>query len=607
MCGIAGVLILNGKEPDRQLMPAMLEKMKHRGPDDKGTFREDNIELGHVRLSIIDLTSAGHQPMYSADERFVLTYNGEIYNYIELKDELKSDYHFTTETDSEVLLAAYITWGKDCLHRFNGMFAFTIYDRQEKTLFGARDRFGIKPFYYYKDEKQFVFASEIQPVLLALPNKPEPDDQSIFNYLVFNGIDQTERTFFKDVKKLNHGEHIVIENGQLTITRWYDLRKNLKEPFQNASEFKDLLSSACGLRLRSDVPIGVCLSGGLDSSSIVSLLTGDHQKKDLATFSAVYEKGLKADESPFIDELKASLNNMHFITPSADTLLDDLDLFVEAHGEPLPATSPYAQFKVMQLAKGKSVVLLDGQGADEHLAGYSYFFGFYFKELFGKFQWLRLFKEVFYYLKIHRSLFAMKTFLYFFLPNALKTKLRIIQKGYLLPEFLKRFTGYNVFSNEIYSSGKLQDALINHFEYKLEHLLKWEDRNSMWFSLESRVPFLDHRLVEKSLSLPSDKIIKDGMTKHILREAMKGLLPEKIRMRQDKMGFATPEDDWFKTERFQAMMKELLSSDSFKNRGYIDVKKASGLYARHLKGEINIPWEIWKWAHLELWFRKFID
>ncbi|MBL4656401.1 MAG: asparagine synthetase B, partial [Flavobacteriales bacterium] len=337
-----------------------------------------------------------------------------------------------------------------------GMFAFAIYDRQEKTVFAARDRFGIKPFYYYKDDSKFVFASEIQAILLTLPQKPEPDEQSIFNYLVFNGTDQTESTFFKNIKKLSHGESIWIENGEVAYNKWYDLRENLKEPFKDASEFKESLSSACGLRLRSDVPVGVCLSGGLDSSSIVSLLTQDHQKEDLATFSAVYEKGLEADESPFIDEYKDRLKNMFYITPTADTLLDDLNLVVKAHGEPLPATSPYAQFKVMQLAKGKAVVLLDGQGADEHLAGYSYFFGFYFKELFTELRLLKFFTEVFHYLKNHRSLFGLKTFLYLFMSKSLKTKIRVSQKGCVNPEFRDRFSGDNVFSSQIYGPGKLQ-------------------------------------------------------------------------------------------------------------------------------------------------------
>lgn len=310
MCGIAGIVNFDDQPIDGALIPAMLEKMKHRGPDDEGIFQEEHIALGHVRLSIIDLSSDGHQPMFSANERYVLTYNGEIYNYIEIRDELKDDYEFRTKTDSEVLLAAYIKWGKDCLNRFNGMFAFAIYDRQEKTVFAARDRFGIKPFYYYRDDNKFVFASEIQAILLTLPQKPEPDEQSIFNYLVFNGTDQTESTFFKNIKKLSHGESIWIENGKVAYNKWYDLRENLKEPFKDASEFKESLSSACGLRLRSDVPVGVCLSGGLDSSSIVSLLTQDHQKEDLATFSAVYEKGLEADESPFIDEYKDRLKNM---------------------------------------------------------------------------------------------------------------------------------------------------------------------------------------------------------------------------------------------------------------------------------------------------------
>jgi asparagine synthase (glutamine-hydrolysing) len=615
MCGICGIIDLRERSSREVQVRNMMRTMKHRGPDDEGVFHEGHVNLGFVRLSIIDLTSAGHQPMISADGRYVLIFNGEIYNYIELKEELKSrGIHFSTRTDAEVLLAAFQEWGEECLHRFNGMWAFVIHDRVGKRIFAARDRYGVKPFYYLRTNDSFAFASEIPPLLPLLGRKPSPDNQSIFDYLVFNRSDQTERTFFEGVRKLQHGHCLSIQLAEnigqqidVRIKKWYDLRANLKEPFRNPGEFRELFSSAVGLRLRSDVPVGVCLSGGLDSSSIVSILLKDFQKKDLNTFSAIYEKGQPGDESGFIDEYRPLLRNMFFTTPSADSLRADLADFVIAHAEPIPSTSPYAQYKVMQLAKNKVVVTLDGQGADEQLAGYHYFFGFYFKDLLKQVRLGKLSLEMLYYLARHRSLYGIKTFPYFLLPKNSKTRLRVGEKGYLNGEFVETYRSGNSIAGNLYDSGSLQEAMIDHFEYKLEHLLKWEDRNSMRFSLEARVPFLDYRLVERTLATPGDRIIKKGMTKHLLRESMMGVLPEKIRLRRDKVGFDTPQDEWFRMPAWRQLVSEILNSRSFALRKIVNPDDALRTYHDHVSGEKNASKEIWKWIHLELWHREFID
>jgi asparagine synthase (glutamine-hydrolysing) len=545
--------------------------------------------------------------MFSDDGRYVLVYNGEIYNYIELRQELASKYNFQTRTDTEVLMNAYREWGAACLHRFNGMFAFVIYDLKEKTFFGARDRFGIKPFYYYIDPEQFIFASEIAPILKVLKPKPEADERSIFDYLVYNRTDQTERTFFKSIKKLQHGHLFSFQNGQLNIRQWYALRDRISTPFTDAHEFRQTLSSAIKLRLRSDVPVGVCLSGGLDSSSIVSLILQDHHQDDLKTFSAVYGNGNRADESEFINEYRDQLRNMYFTFPTAETLYQDMYQYVQAHTEPTPGTGPYAQFKVMERAKGNVVVTLDGQGADEELAGYHYFFGFFFKDLFLKFRWLKLFQEMYCYLRQHQSLYGLKSFAFFLLPASLKTKTRIREKNYINFDFSAKYSDGSVIAENLYASRSLNDALINHFEYKLEHLLKWEDRNSMWFSLESRVPFLDFRLVERALALPGEMVINQGMTKHILRESMRQTLPEKIRTRRDKNGFDTPEDDWFRSDNYKNFIFDLIQSRKFKERGYYNLPIISQRYQKHLDRQMNISKEIWKWINLELWFQEFID
>ncbi len=608
MCGICGIINLNGKVAEELNLHPMMKAMKHRGPDDEGTFSEGAVSLGFVRLSIIDLSQSGHQPMLSDDGKYVMVFNGEIYNYIEIREELKlRGYKFKTKTDSEVLLKSFIEWGPECLNRFNGMWAFVIYNRNDNSIFATRDRYGIKPFYYFVDNNQFIFASEIPPILCTLERKPKANYQAIFDFLVFNRTDQNETTFFDGIKKLQHGQSLTICRDKLTIKKWYDLRSNIKQSFSNADEYRELLSSSIGLRLRSDVPVGVCLSGGLDSSSIVSILLKDFDKKDLNTFSAIYKKGQMGDETEFINEYRTSLKNMFFITPNANSLKNDLIQFVRAHGEPIPSTSPYAQFSVMKLAQGKVVVTLDGQGADEELAGYHYFFGFYFKDLFNHGRIGKLSSEMYYYFLKHRNMMGFKSFLYFMLPVSQRTKVRVNEKGYLNEDFVNQYKENNSIAGSLYDSESLHDALLDHFEYKLEHLLKWEDRNSMWFSLEARVPFLDFRLVEKTLATSGDLIIKKGMTKYILREAMKGVLPEKIRLRRDKIGFGTPENEWLREPGWQSLIMSILESDSFKERNLIKPEIAKNLYKMHLSGKKNVSKEIWKWIHLEMWFREFID
>jgi asparagine synthase (glutamine-hydrolysing) len=609
MCGICGIINFNQTIVEETSVRKMMHIMKHRGPDDEGVFMEDNIGLGYVRLSVIDLTSAGHQPMMDNSGRYIMVFNGEIYNYIELKEELKEKYHFNTQTDSEVLLAAYIVWGEACLHKLNGMFALAIYDKQNKSVFIARDRFGVKPFYYLQTEDYFVFCSEIPPLLSLLPNKPNPDYQSIFDFLAFNRTDQTDRTFFNEVKKLQHGKQLNISGNKISISKWYDLKQNVSiaKGFKNAGEFKEEFSSAIGLRLRSDVPVGVCLSGGLDSSSITSVLLKDFQKKDLNTFSAIYNKGQTGDETEYIHEYSASLKNMYYISPDASSLEKDLMNFVKAHGEPIPSTSAYAQYKVMELAKGKVVVTLDGQGADEALAGYHYFFGFFFKDLLKHCRFRKLITELFHYIVMHRSLFGIKCFFYFLLPAKMRTDATLSKKGYLNKNFINQYKESNTIAGNLYGANSLNEALFNHFEFKLEHLLKWADRNSMWFSIEARTPFLDYHLVERILATSKNLFIRKGMTKHLLREAMKGILPEKIRIRRDKMGFSTPEAEWFKTPTWQKIIFGVLNSESFKNRNLIEPVTALNQYNQHLQGLRNASKEIWKWIHLELWFREFID
>jgi asparagine synthase (glutamine-hydrolysing) len=615
MCGISGIINFNGEAAQERQIKLMMQTMKHRGPDDDGVFMEQNIGLGFVRLSILDLNISGHQPMIDPSGRYVIVFNGEIYNYIEIREILKAKgYSFRSTSDTEVLLYSYVEWGEGCLENLNGMFAFAIYDRQAKTLFIARDHFGIKPCYYYIDKDKFVFASEIPPILSALEKKPDPNLQTVFDFLAFNRTDQTEDTFFNGIRKLQHGHSCLINTtgkGGIELSgikRWYNLAEKVQNTigFKSPEEYREMFSSAVGLQLRSDVPVGVSLSGGLDSSSLVSVLLKDYKKEDLHTFSAVYGKGQVGDESEYVAVFSSLLKNMSYTTPTGESLFKDKEDFVRAHAEPIPSPRPYSQFKVMELARKNVVVTLDGQGADEQLGGYHYFFGLYFKELLRKGQLIRLMSETAGYLKNHKSLYGLKSFAYFLLPENLKIKARVAEKGYINKDFLKQYGANNNVTTNIYGSNSLNKAFLDHFEYKLEHLLKWEDINGMWFSLESRVPFLDYRLVEKTLALQPNQVIHKGTTKYILRQALNGTLPEKIRNRQDKIGFDNPADDWFRSIPYQNLLKDIFENGYFFKQGIIDKEVTKKRYQMHLEGKLNIHLEIWKWIHLNMWYDMFI-
>mgnify|MGYP001158206626 FL=1 len=607
MCGICGIIQFDGSNITKNEINVMMSKMKHRGPDSDGIFLDKNIGFGHLRLSIIDLTPSADQPMFSDDNRYVVVYNGEIYNYLELKQLLSKRFTFKTKSDTEVLINAYRHWDIECLNHFNGMFAFAIYDRHENSVFIARDRFGIKPFYYYLTDDKFIFASEIAPILTVLKHNFQPNDSAIFDYLMFNRTDHSDSTFFKGIKKLQHGYYIEIKGNKINVSKWYNLKESIGKPFKKPSEFKETLSSSIKLRLRSDVPVGVCMSGGLDSSSIVSIILNDYQKRDINTFSAIFSGNDNINESRYIDEYKNKIDNMHIVEPTGEMLYEDLDSFLEAHYEPVPSLSIYAQYKVMEMAKNHVVVTLDGQGADEQLAGYHYFFGIYFKYLIMNFMFHKLVAEAFHYHSKHKSIYGLQMLTYFMLPSKLKSMIVYNKRNYIRKSFINNYKDISSITENLFSSDSIKMASFDHFEYKLEHLLKWEDRNSMWFSLEARVPFLDHRLVERTLALPPEMIINEGQTKQILRQSLGNLLPETIRNRNDKIGFWANEEQWFRSQPFKDFIYDILHSNSFKHRGYIDYEKAIKIYEKHLDGSVDASQEIWKWINLELWFQKFLS
>ncbi|WP_321417422.1 asparagine synthase (glutamine-hydrolyzing) [uncultured Desulfobacter sp.] len=606
MCGICGQINFDDKKIDPACIQSMMALMKHRGPDDEGMFVNGSVGLGHVRLSIIDLSMAGHQPMFSEDGRYCLIYNGEVYNYKELRKQLEHKYRFQSCSDTEVVLYSFIEWGPGCLDKFNGMFAFVIFDTKTRKLFAARDRFGIKPFYYYVDNQKFLFASE-QRALLPFMERVQPNDKAVFEYLVYNRTDQGDDTFFDKIFKLPKGSYATIEHGKLKIRKWYVLEEHLDKPFQSSGDFYEAFSKSIELRLRSDVPVGVCLSGGLDSSSIVSILLKEFNKSDVNTFSAVYGKGLKADESDFIAEYQTHLKNMFFVRPTADSLLQDLDTFIQCHAEPVATLGPYAQFKVMQLAGEHVKVTLDGQGADEELAGYHYFFGAFYKELLLAGKFVQMVREMKAYFEKFHSVMAFKYLGLYMAPSFLKNFLAKQSHNFTRDGFYHSFKDHSAIKGDLYNPATLNQSLLQHFQHKLEHLLKWEDHNSMWFSLESRVPFLDYNIVEGLLSLPREQLIINATTKVILRQAMQGVLPENICNRQDKIGFATPWETWFRTKSFSDFIENLITSKAFQERGYLDPKKCTKGFQDHRIGRADIAKEIWKWINLELWYRHFIN
>ena len=633
MCGISGIINFKETFIDPSIMQGMMKLIKHRGPDNEGIYNNNHITIGHVRLSIIDLSKNGHQPMFDQSKRFLISYNGEVYNFKEIKKELIDlGYSFFSETDTEVILYSYIEWGYKCVEKFNGMWAFVILDTLKHTIFLSRDRYGIKPLYYFVNNQFLIFSSEIRPIVYALKslkiyNQISPNYQNIFDYLLFNRTDHNKDTFFKKINKIQHGHNLIAgykannyknlqldstwshndENNKIFIKKWYNLndRLNIAEPFSKPDEFRELLISSIKLRLISDVQIGVCLSGGLDSSTITSILLNVFNKNDLNTFSAIYGKSVIGDESSFINEYNPFLDNMHFINPNEDSLSKDFARFLSTFSEPIPDTSPYAQYKVMELAKGKAVVLLNGQGADEILGGYHYFYGFYLKELLMKRSFKTFSNEIIAYFNNQSSMLGIKSFIYFLLPDYLKLQLRIKQNNFINKDFLSEYSKSNNVINTIYSSRTFRDSLIDHMDYKLEHLLKWDDRNSMHFSLESRVPFLDFRVVERTLASNLDNFINKGVTKHILRESMDGILPNRIKNRMDKVGFATPIESWLKSKFFTEKIKNEIISDPFINQ-LIDLKKFNLKLDENNDNQYVHPF-LWKAINLKYWHDEFFN
>jgi len=644
MCGIAGIYDFGEKAVPAGDLALMAETLSHRGPDDGGFallaenprecrfFPADDSPLpgvearcgfAHRRLSIIDTSKRGVQPMSDESGEVWITYNGEIYNYLELRGELEALGHrFRTRTDTEVLLGAYIEWGISCLDRLNGMWAFAIWDTRRRRLFLARDRFGIKPLYYTLKGNVLVFASEPKALLKTRYVSADPDGRALADYLVHSRVDCFDWTFFRDIKRLQPGCFFDIGFGDgrpPEPVRWWNLAESLAAPPRSdeecAEKFLELFTSSVRLRLRSDVPVGTCLSGGLDSTSVVCVARPWLEEGNQKTFSAVFGPSFGEDESEFIDEVVdfADVEN-HRVTPSAETLMNEIEKIVYVQDEPFNSTSQYSQFKVFELARSLgTTVTLDGQGADEELAGYHYLFPVHFAGLVLGGDPVRAFREFSAYRSRTGAAFtrAFPAAAAGFLSH--RAMIRWANRydpgrdvSWVGGEYVRTARGIRA-PEPPDGFDRLTGRLYELFTVSsLPALLRYEDRNSMAFSVEARLPFMDYRLVSYVFSLPASQKINDGWTKYVLRNATRGVIPESIRTRTDKIGFAVPEGEWFRREMLP-FIRDIFDSRTARNRGLYDVPRLLELVDANAAGKVDAGRAVWRALNCELWFRRFVD
>ena len=586
MCGITGIWFKKTSNVGIELIKKMMDVIYHRGPDGEGFAVLDDYKLffGHRRLSIIDLSENAKQPM-SYLNRYTITYNGEIYNYIELKEELKrKGYNFYTKTDTEVIMAAYDCWGVDCLQKFDGMFSFALFDNKTNELFCARDRFGEKPFHYYQENNVFVFGSEIKSLWAAGVDKT-PDDYSIYLFLnmgLHEDPEDKSRTFYKNIKRLKPGHYFKIKNSEKILQKQYwrlNLEvKNSDISFEEAClKFRELFELSVKRRLRSDVPVGNSLSGGLDSSTVAFVIDkfrdpGNPHK----CFSARFNDKI-LDEGFFIKKVIENTNNIELFEtwPDENKMIENIEKIFYYQEEPFSSASVFAQWEVFKLAKTNNVtVLLDGQGADEVFAGYTHFFLPYFREIYLQKGNIELKKQYKFYLENNivdkriniNKFFKMETLFPFVFETLRKIKRSIIGVS-SVDEINKDF--YNIYKHKkppFIQFNNLNESLSYYTTVSgLDKLLRFADRNSMAHSREVRLPFLYHELVEFVFSLTSDYKIRNGWTKALIRYGMQDILPQEIVWRKNKLGFQPPQKQWEKSKKFLSFAQECRDI-GFKNK-----------------------------------------
>ncbi len=657
MCGITGIVSL-GRPVDLGALQRMTDRQKHRGPDGEGflacwatagqfdhaflphTSRWDGrapltVALGHRRLAILDLSDRGLQPMTVAGARSWIVFNGEIYNHLELRDELEAlGYRFATRTDTEVLLQAYRHWGEECLERLDGMFAFAIWDGPRGRLFCARDRLGIKPFYYAAPPGSFIFASEMK-ALLAFPDlDATPDDEAVLDFLVHGNCDYGERTLLKAVKALPAGHYLSVDTctGQTASGAYWRLSPTAANgvcDHQRIDDLRSLLTRTTCRHLLSDVPVGSCLSGGLDSSTVVSLMGKIRQEQpdaatalgdNFCTFTACYEQREVDERAYALTVARAIGASSHLVFPSPAEFFSSFERMTWHQDMPFGEPTYYAQWRVMQAAKEAGVkVLLDGQGGDEVFGGYAKFRYAYFASLLGSGRLVRLTQELGatllqgdrYVLDIRNG--------YRYLPRRLRRLFSIdsLVKQALRTDWHRAVSGEStpgtrwwryVSQNGRDSSHptvvqrmQVDDILVD----TLPTLLRTEDRSSMAFSIEARVPLLDHKVVEYGVSLPDHLKMHNGWNKFAVRQAMRGILPDSVRLRKTKLGFAVPTRSWLACD-LRPQVTEFIEGE-LRCRKYVDPRVIRCWYQSSQK--TAAPKEaflgLFRVLSLEMWMRVF--
>lgn len=651
MCGICGVFS-HKTGIEFSVIRKMNDSISHRGPDDEGflsynsssrkaleTGRKDlaslslpqaeyNLHLGHRRLSILDVSENGHQPFRDPSGKFYMAFNGEIYNYIELRETLvQKGYQFRSGTDSEVLLYLYMEHKEDCLEMLNGMWSFIILDVERNELFGSRDRFGVKPFYYFLNKEHFVFSSEIKSLIRFPLIQREINDEAAFDYLTHGRILDDHSTLFKNIEELETSSFFKLDLNRFVFTKmkYYALKYNpLWESFDEGKsrtyihDVRDKIFDAVNLRLRSDVKVGSCLSGGIDSSSIVCVINrllkehklsqvGDLQK----TFTSAFP-GTSIDETNWAKLVAESTSSEWFRTyPKPNEFLEDLENLVYVQDVPFGSTTIYSQFRVMKLAAENGVkVLLDGQGADELFTGYTYFIRPFYNEMIKNKDITSIIHE---YRNIGNSPIDTKELLKslnmslakLFLPPKVKRKLynlKVRENFLLNNEFYSKFESRLDLGRVIEYTG-LNLALHDQFtRTSLKELLKYEDRNSMNFSIEARTPFADDKnLIEYVFNIPSSYKIRNGWTKYLLRESMSGIIPDQIKQRTDKLGFATPEYFWLNSIKDD--LKVYFTPDLDK---YFDSGKILKNWDKIFSGQPQSGFtNIWRFINFAIWKKVY--
>jgi asparagine synthase (glutamine-hydrolysing) len=627
MCGILGGVWRNPQADHRRRVIAGMKRLAHRGPDDSGLSSQQvsggHLHLAQTRLSIIDLSPAGHQPMMLENGRITMVYNGEIYNYKELRCELQQlGWQFTSQTDSEVLLKAWAAWGNECLPRLVGMFAFVIYDRQDNSLTCVRDGFGIKPLYYDISANGFVFASELPALLEIRTATPKADLDRAYHYLVHADYDSTHRSFVEDIKQLAPGTlvRLDLDTAQLGAPqRWWTPASGAPSTLsfnEAVAALREQFLDNIRLHLRSDVPLGAALSGGVDSSAVVCAMRHIAPDMPIHTFSYIPDAGHVSEER-WVDIVNNQVGAIsHKVRAGAQDFERDLDRIITVQGEPFGSTSVYAQYCVFRQAHADGItVTLDGQGADEVLAGYDGYPGHRILSLVeqgdlrGVAQFMR--NWVNWPGRSYRS--GAAHFGRQVAADAVYAWARRKSGRDFRPDWLQlalfEANGMDFAENRPARQSDFRGRrVIEQLRYSLQnrgmpHLLRHGDRNAMAFSIESRVPFLTIPLADFLLSLPESYLIsQNGETKSVFRAAMRGIVPDSILDRRDKIGFATSEEIWFSQMRPQ-LRSWLEDADDVP---FLDRHKLILRFDSIMQGEQKFDWQIWRWINYIRWYRNVI-